>query len=113
MKRTCNGCKALNLFPYISCGLGHKVKQINLQNAKPLEKCEKPTTIKKYVELMLRKKMKFPKIEIHINRDFALLRIYNLKGYMKVLIRFWGKPSPELWICEKSRIETWKHYFGL
>ena len=55
MKKTCEGCRALSLYP-MRCDLGKKIKiktinDINV-SAKPLEECPKPRTIKEYICLM-------------------------------------------------------------
>lgn len=50
MKKTCDGCKALEMLQGepMKCLLGYK-----MDNTKgiPLEQCEKPKTIKKFIEL--------------------------------------------------------------
>ena len=61
MKRTCKGCKALEkkIFDFgYECGLKHKVEVareidgIPIEH-RPLEECEKPNTITKYIELAM------------------------------------------------------------
>ena len=56
MKRTCNKCKALNI--YGKCDLGYKTKVSKYhQNISvtfsPTEECPKPKTIKEFVRLSL------------------------------------------------------------
>lgn len=49
MKKTCEGCKALEMIQYDKrCLLGFKFDE---KTFKPLEECPKPLTIKKFVEL--------------------------------------------------------------
>jgi len=50
MKRNCNKCKALDESNMI-CTLGHDIIVID-GVGKPQEECEKPTSIKKYNELL-------------------------------------------------------------
>lgn len=61
MKRTCEGCKAMEQPGYqrrFCCGLGYPVqnnyvvKTGSLLASSPLEECEKPLSTKKYVELL-------------------------------------------------------------
>ena len=51
----CTGCRALN-YTLERCDLGHKVEAEYYDGMpirfKPCENCEKPLTIKKYVQLM-------------------------------------------------------------
>lgn len=53
MKKSCDRCKALNSG---RCFFGHKTETYDIcglpVGAKPKEDCPKPTTIKKYVELL-------------------------------------------------------------
>ncbi|UUV26084.1 MULTISPECIES: hypothetical protein [Lysinibacillus] len=57
MKRTCNGCRALeNNRGYFHCDLGYKVEQKTVEKvinvgAKPKEECPKPTTYDNYLKL--------------------------------------------------------------
>ena len=61
MKRSCDGCKALEHFSGSFKGrfvLGHPIEQSKVLygiplSYKPLEECEKPTTFKKLAELNL------------------------------------------------------------
>lgn len=55
MKKTCNGCRAINSY---GCDLGYKTK-ITIQSfnghqdeRKPLEECEKPKTYSQFIHLM-------------------------------------------------------------
>jgi hypothetical protein len=64
MKRTCNGCKALEDYGYGRCSLDHKIKSIHhpkypevIIGNKPLEECPKPMTHKKAAELFLKKRI--------------------------------------------------------
>jgi len=50
MKRNCNKCKALD-DTNMTCTLGHDIVVID-GVGKPQEECEKPTSIKKYNELL-------------------------------------------------------------
>lgn len=56
MKRSCENCKALGLYP-IKCDLGYKIIIKTLSfvevSAKPLEQCPKPRTIKEYFRLAI------------------------------------------------------------
>ncbi|MFJ8247385.1 hypothetical protein [Peribacillus asahii] len=61
MKRTCNGCKALEE-DMGSCSLGYKIKGVNHPKYieitieyKPLEECPKPKTNTEFVKLHLAK----------------------------------------------------------
>lgn len=63
MKRTCSGCKALNLTGE-GCGFGYKTEKINhptqfwLEKTKPLEECPKPKTNMDFIRLWNEKKGK-------------------------------------------------------
>jgi hypothetical protein len=55
MKKTCNGCRAINSY---GCDLGYNTK-ITVQRfnghediRKPLEECEKPKTYSEFIHLM-------------------------------------------------------------
>jgi len=57
MKRTCNGCKALDQDKEV-CNLGYRMEKIGHHkhteiaiDYKPLEECPKPKTITEYVQL--------------------------------------------------------------
>ena len=54
MKKTCDGCRALdettNYFN-LSCRLGYQTTP----NGRPLEECPKPRTIKEYVKIKVSK----------------------------------------------------------
>lgn len=57
MKRTCNGCRALEqINGYFNCILGYKIEQKYVEQvfnvgAKPKEECPKPTTYEEYLKL--------------------------------------------------------------
>lgn len=57
MKRTCNGCKALDAIQENKCGLLYKTEKIYFKNiiveCKPLEECPKPKTIKEYFNIKI------------------------------------------------------------
>lgn len=49
MKRTCNGCRALEISKgWFSCSLDYK---IDGKKGRPEEECPKPTTVKKLITL--------------------------------------------------------------
>lgn len=58
MKRTCNGCRALEIRQgYFRCDLNYEVEQICVEQvinvgAKPKEKCPKPKTYNEYLKLL-------------------------------------------------------------
>lgn len=58
MKRTCNGCRALEISRgYYYCDLGYEVEQQTVErviniSAKPLQECPKPMTYNEYYKIL-------------------------------------------------------------
>lgn len=55
MKRTCSGCRALDNYPVLSCGLGYKTKVGKLYagiviGIIPCEPCPKPITYNEFLK---------------------------------------------------------------